>query len=348
MNRPATEEETRMDAAVLARLASYKYTCVMIAAERLGLYDYLREKTTPEELAAMLGYLEQPLRRLFYALEACGMIYRDRDGWEFTHHGRRILESPNRIHQQIRGIDETMHAWLHIDEAVRRDGDLTPFHNQGGTSIWLSRAQDPARLRDFQDVMTLNVPAAFDLLVGDGRAGEHTDLLPFTGIVADVGGGTGRLLVRILDMYPQLEGMLIELPEVIQLATREAYIPERVADRINLQPANVLDEDFHWTADVSLLVNVLHDWDDSRALAILKKCAEASPRMLLIERLVRPAYEHEVAMLDLQMMAVHGGRQRSLEEYRRMGNEAGLALKTLVQGSRPTTRSMSLVEFVRC
>lgn len=345
MTGAATDEETRMDAAVLARLASYKYTCVMIAAERLGLYDYLSEKTTPKELAAMLDYLEQPLRRLFYALEACGMIYRDRDGWEFTHHGRRIVESPNRIWQQIRGIDETMHAWLHLDEAVRRDGNLmTPFHNQGGTSIWLSRAQDPARLRDFQDVMTLNVPAAFDLLVGDGR----TDLLPFTGIVADVGGGTGQLLVRILDMYPQLEGMLIELPEVIQLATREAYIPERVAARLNLQPANVLDEDVHWTADVSLLVNVLHDWDDSRALTILKKCAEASPRVLLIERLVRQAHEHEVAMLDLQMMAVHGGRQRSLEEYRRMGNTAGLALKTLVQGSRPTTRSMNLLEFVRC
>lgn len=346
MNRPATEEETRMDAAVLARLASYKYTCVLIAAERLGLYDYLREKTTPKELADKLGYLEQPLRRLFYALEACGMIYRDRDGWEFTHHGRRIVESPNRIREQIRVLDETMHAWLHLDEAVRSDGDLmTPFHTQGGTSIWLSRAQDPARLRDFQDVMTLNVGGAFDLLVGDGRAGERTDLLPFTGIVADVGGGTGQLLVRILDMYPQLEGMLIELPEVIQLATREAYIPERVAERINLQPANVLDEDFHWTADVSLLVNVLHDWDDSRALTILKKCAEASPRVLLIERLVRQAHEHEVAMLDMQMMAVHGGRQRSLEEYRRMGNTAGLVLKTRSLDQR---RPMNLLEFVRC
>ena len=323
-----SNEESK-DAAVVTRLNSWKYSCIMIAAERIGLFDDLQESKTVAEIAELRGLSRESVQRLLYGLELTGLCYRDEDKWQLTGHGKRVVESPSQIRAQIRLAAVQMPQWL---ELGRMGTTPSEWHKQG-----YKQASKTWETLDFQQVMQVNADAVAKVLQNAN--------IPVTGTVVDVGGGMGDVLVRILNVYPKLTGVVLELPEVAQLAERwiSATYPKSITDRISVLSANMFACDVHWEGDANLLVNIVHDWYDGAAAELFRRCSETAPKLFVVERVVIPGREYLLAAHDLHMMAVTGGKQRTLQELTELGKQAGFS----VVSAQVSESTFSVVEFAR-
>ena len=170
------------------------------------------------------------------------------------------------------------------------------------------------------------------------------DFSQFSTLV-DVGGGHGILLTTILQANPALQGLLFDLPHVAE-ETRQRLTAAGVADR-----RTSVGGDFFTAAlprgDAYLLKWIIHDWDDERAITLLKNCHRAIPangKLLLVEAVIPPGntpFFHKV--LDLTMLVVTGGLERTAAEYRTLLAAAGFRLTQII----PTQTEMSVIEAVR-
>jgi hypothetical protein len=167
---------------------------------------------------------------------------------------------------------------------------------------------------------------------------------PEHGVVCDVGGGVGTLLCAVLDGRPGLRGILVDAPG--PLAEAGGVLESAgVADRVTLSLGDLFER-IDATADVYLLKDVLHDWDDDRCATILQTVRAAmSPgaKVVLVERLQDPDRPDPVASLvDVQMLTqCDGGRQRSVAELQALLRSAGLR-----RGAVHRTAGPALVEGV--
>jgi O-methyltransferase domain len=160
--------------------------------------------------------------------------------------------------------------------------------------------------------------------------------------IVDVGGGHGMLLHGILSANPRLRGVLADQPSVVASATALRTGP--VADR-----CEIVGIDFFQAvpegADAYIAKSVIHDWNDSDAIKILKNCWRAISRdgtMLLIERILKPANQPDPAkFVDLAMLVLaSGGRERTEAEFRALLGEAGFSLIRVI----PTAGALSIIQ----
>src|SRR5690606_28779338 len=153
----------------------------------------------------------------------------------------------------------------------------------------------------------------------------------------DVGGGRGHLLQAILARAPETNGILFELPHVI------ADAAEAASERLTLAAGDFFADPLP-SADAYVLMEVLHDWDDEHARRILegvRRSAPAHARLLIVEAVVSaepgPAFGKT---LDVIMLAITGGRERTQAEYALLLRETGFQLERVI----PTPAQYSLVE----
>lgn len=149
--------------------------------------------------------------------------------------------------------------------------------------------------------------------------------------VADVGGGTGALLAELLVRHDGLRGVLIELPETAARGLR--YLAGRgLADRCETVGRSFFDE-LPGGSDAYVLNRVLHDWPDAEAVAILRRCAAAAGeggRVLILESPGgADADPLGFAEMNLRMLVLCGGRERTLEDYRALVGTAGLRVEAV-------------------
>jgi SAM-dependent methyltransferase len=151
--------------------------------------------------------------------------------------------------------------------------------------------------------------------------------------VVDVGGGTGALLAEVLRARPRIRGTLVDLPRAVA-RSGEIFQAAGVADRVTTVGQSFFDP-LPGGADVYMLKNVLSDWPDPEAKAILSRCAEAarpSGRVVLLGG-VTPDKDPSPELL---MMVLVGGKARTLGEFRKLAGEAGLEVRTV--GRQPSGR----------
>ena len=142
--------------------------------------------------------------------------------------------------------------------------------------------------------------------------------------VVDVGGGYGALLATILNTYPGVRGILYDLPHVVDGARRQLS-SANVLDRCEIVTGDFFDS-IPANGDVYLLKSILHDWDDERSIAILRNCHAAATRgveILVVEHvmpttIVASNYDRSVTTRDLNMLVMLHGRERTLQEFRRL------------------------------
>jgi hypothetical protein len=162
-------------------------------------------------------------------------------------------------------------------------------------------------------------------------------------IVADVGGARGAMLYALLRIHPHLQGIVFDRPNVIASASAAAGefgLQERVTtvggDFFQCVPG----------ADLYLLKHILHDWDDAACICILRNCRRAlrpGGRVAVIELLLGEIEEPSLApIFDVTMMVMSSGRERSLVEYKRMFEAAGLRATNVI----PTKTPMTILEAV--
>lgn len=148
-----------------------------------------------------------------------------------------------------------------------------------------------------------------------------TDQVVFTGCVCDIGGGKGHLLDAILSANPKVNGINFDLPEVI------AALP-KVNDRTRLQSGSFFET--IPSADIYLMKSILHDWPDDKAIEILKVChSHMSDQAVLyvIEPVLIQSQDYDYAkLMDILMLAVTGGRERTLAEYKELFERSGFKI----------------------
>lgn len=163
----------------------------------------------------------------------------------------------------------------------------------------------------------------------------------FSGIssIIDVGGGEGELLRRILALNPGLRGMVFDLPNAIQL------MKDASSDRARCSyVAGNFFESVPEGADAYLLCGVVHDWDDDRAVTVLRKCRSAmasNGRLLIVDMIVPETASPSFSkLLDLNMMVMTGGRERTKAEFQALLDAADYRLTRVI----PTMAPQSMIE----
>ena len=144
------------------------------------------------------------------------------------------------------------------------------------------------------------------------------------GTIGDIGGGRGHLLQAILEVVPTARGLLFDLPPVIEEVNGLA------SDRLSLQAGDFFKDPLP-VCDAYLLMEVIHDWDDTQAVSILQGVRRAAPsgaKVLVIEQMIPDdPGPHWAKTLDLHMLALLGGRQRSRQQYASLLQQAGFAFR---------------------
>src|SRR5262245_54764454 len=182
--------------------------------------------------------------------------------------------------------------------------------------------------------------------IGQGAAEAVVQAYDFSGIgkIIDVGGGHGTLIAPILRKYPEMTGILFDLPHVAESA-RESIASAGLAQR-----CEIVGGDFFKSVpagcDAYLLRWIIHDWDHDRALTILRNCRQAigeRSRLLLIESVIPAGNDfHPGKMLDYIMLLCFGGQERTEEEFERLLREADFHLNRVA----PTGSHLSIIEAV--
>ena len=166
-------------------------------------------------------------------------------------------------------------------------------------------------------------------------------------MVADLGGGGGSLILAVLEQYPQVRGMLVDLEPSVE-AAKARFAEERLSSRCELVAAD-LSVSVPAGADVYMLKHVLHGRRDAEAIAMLKNCRAVIPEngTLLVIEFVLPDVVSKAdralevhLMSDLNMLAVTGGRERSEREWRTLLEAAGFRLSAVY----PVGNDVGIVE----
>ena len=160
--------------------------------------------------------------------------------------------------------------------------------------------------------------------------------------IVDVGGGHGALLAHILEQNPQSSGVLFDAPSVIAGATGaiDTQVNQGRAEKV----AGNFFEAVPSGGDAYVLKYIIHDWDDERAIMILKNCRQAmaeNGRVLLVEMVIPAGNAPSPGkFLDLEMLLYFSSRERTEAEYRDLLQQAGLELITIT----PTASPFSIIE----
>jgi SAM-dependent methyltransferase len=193
------------------------------------------------------------------------------------------------------------------------------YESMHGRSFWVDIEVNPALSEFFHGVMAAYTWQTAPLLV------KEYDWSSVRRVV-DVGGGAGALLAQLLRAHRHLHGILVDLPAAAP-AAEWAFAEAGLADR-----ATVVDGTFFTTlptgADVYLVSRLLSGWNDERATAILRRCAEAAAPngvVLIVEVLSGAEHAGNNSSFDLHRLVLLGGRERTVADFESIADDAGLA-----------------------
>ena len=305
------------------RLMAFATTRVIGALVEVGAIEALGVgPATAAKLAGDLDLDADTLERTLRLAADEGIVARGRGGaWSLTATGQALREghSPS-ISYWARHINTAavQEAWANLAASIRTGEPSFPATH--GRSVWDHFAANPDEERLFASSMR-EMTGLVKAWVVSGYP------WPERGAVCDVAGGSGPLLAAILAARPELNGVLVEAPGVLPEA--DAHLHRAgVRDRVELVEGNIFER-VEAKADLYLLKDILHDWDDERSLAILETVRAAmapGSKLILVETLLDHDDPDPVAVLvDLHMLTqCDGGRQRSADELRSLLAAAGL------------------------
>jgi hypothetical protein len=321
-------------------LGSLVSQAIYVAA-KLGVADLLAGGAkSADELARETGAHAPSLYRVMRALAACGVFAEREDGrFELTPMSeplRSNVVGSMRDATIFMGEEWHWRVWGHLLHSVKT-GEAA-WERTHGAPVFEFFAANPEPARIFDRAMTSMSNLATAAVL---------DSYDFSGVeqLVDVAGGEGGVLTSVMHAYPRLRGVLFDLAHVIENARRRVAA-QGVADRCELVAGDFF-KSVPTGADAYVMKHIIHDWDDERAILILKNIARAmrdDGRVLLIESVItRGAESNFGKILDIEMLASPGGKERTAEEYRELFARAGLRLTRIV----PTKSSYSVIEAVK-
>ncbi|MGI5518592.1 methyltransferase [Streptomyces sp. CA-106131] len=312
---------------------------IIRAAIDLSLPEHLAGGSlTADEVAERESSAPETTFRLMRACVVLGLLTAD-DSGRFS--GTPLLGT---LHKDAPGslrglaLATTLSAqwlsWNAFTSSVRKG--RTQVHEALGTDFFDYLKQHPAEARAFSDGL------ASTTSLWTGTAAKVIDTAGVE-LVADIGGANGSLLHLLLEDDPQLRGIVFDLPNVVESAIEEAA-SKGLSDR-----TEVVGGDFFQSvpaADLYLIKMIMHDWDDESCITILKNVRAAmnpGARVTVVEMLVgKPSNPGPAALMDMNMLAVCPGQERSLSQYDALLSAAGLRRTSVT----PTESGQSVIEAV--
>ena len=312
-------------------------------AATLGVADQLKDGPRPvAELAQATATHGPSLHRVLRLLASAGVLTEQEDGtFGLTPIGECLrTDTPESANAMVRLFagPRVQDNWRDLEYSVRtgepafcKRGIAAPFEAQDSPD----GASFDAAMANITRLIAVAVAAAYDFT-------------PFRTIV-DVGGGNGALLISLLQANPAVRGTVFDLPAAALRATRN-IAASGLGER-----CQAAGGDFFQAVpdggDAYLLKHVIHDWNDEKAIAILRSCHRAMPahgKLLIVEgvyprRIDQSLASRGAAANDVNMLVSTGGRQRSEAEFCSLYDAAGFTLTRIV----PTQARVAVIEGAR-
>ena len=326
-------------AALLQMITGYWVSQAIYVAAKLGIADLLAEgPRSAEELAAATETHADALYRVLRALASVGIFSEVSPSRFALTSLADLLRSgaPNSLRAfAIVCGEELYRVWAEALSSVRTGESA--FERVLGVNAFGYFAQNPTFGEVFNEAMV-----GFTSQIAQAITTAY-DFSPF-GTVADIGGGHGALLAAILRSTPVAQGILFDLPHVV--AGAEPFLSAAgVADRCTRVGGDFFAE-IPSGADAYVLAQILHDWDDERSAAILRQVRQAMSdraRLLVVELNVPEGDEPAFGKwMDLNMLVLLNGRERTAAQYAQLFQAAGLKLVRAI----PTSTGQSIVEAI--
>ncbi|MFN2608154.1 MAG: methyltransferase [Acidimicrobiales bacterium] len=296
------------------------------AVAELAVADHIDDDPVAvEELARRCAVTVDGLDRVLRLLAAHGVFARRGPSYEHTETSRLLRsDHPMSMRPFVRmmgrpafwasfgALDHSIHTGAPGFEMVDRNG------------LWTYLRTHPEEARVFDEAMTAKAQADIVAVLTAYDFGRF-------GTIADIGGGRGHLLRAVLDRVPTASGMLFDLPGVTE--TLDAVPP-----RLSLHPGDFFVDPLP-RADAYVLMEVLHDWSDAEAAAILqavRSAARPGATLLIIEAIIPDGdLDPRVHALDVIMLAVTGGRERTAPQLASLLEGAGFRATATVETGSP-------------
>jgi hypothetical protein len=327
--------------AVIQVIAGFWSARAVYIAAKLGLADLVQDgPKTAAELAVLTGAHAPSLYRLLRALASTGWFEEDAGG--------RFRPTPLTAGLQT-GVPGSLRSLAMTElgeEHYPAWGDLLFSVNSGklafdqvfGMPNWEFWASHPENAQIFNQAMSELTAVLEPVVLG---------ACDFSGCntIVDVGGGRGTLIASILRAYPNARGVVLDLPHVMEQG-RQHVNEQGLSERCELVAGDFF-ESVPEGGDAYILKYILHDWDDERSIAILTNCHRAmlpNGKLFVIEAVIPSGNEpffHK--FMDLNMLVMTGGRERTEAEYRALFETAGFHLDRVT--STPT--EVAVLEGVR-
>jgi len=331
MEQPSPQEQ------ISRMLSGYWISQALYVAAKLGRADLLKDgPRTADELASATNSQPRSVYRLLCGLASMG-VFAESDLHRFS-----LTPLAECLRSDVPGSQRSL-AIMTGEEHYQAFGQLLysvqtgtiAFDKLYGMPVFDFLQKHPEQAQIFDEAMV-------------GVHGRETaamlDAYDFSGIrvLADIGGGNGSVLTAVLRKYPAMRGILFDLPGVVERA------------KTNIQAAGLFErcqvvggsffESVPQGADAYLLRHIIHDWDDEKATTILRnvhRAMSAGGKLLVVESVIPPGNEPSFGkLLDLAMLVIPGGEERTQEEYQELYEAAGFRLTRIV----PTKAEVSVIE----
>jgi ubiquinone/menaquinone biosynthesis C-methylase UbiE len=336
---PATSQ-LPAHAQVIQMATAYWISRAIYVAAQLGIADLLKDGPRDAEgIAAATGTYAPAVGRVLRSLASVGIFNSDAQGrYCLTPLGAALQsDAPGAARSTVIALSGSFFwaAWGEVLHSVRT-GE-TGIEKALGVSEYEYLAQHPEDASHFNAAMI-------------GYHGEEpaaiVDAYDFSGsgTVVDVGGGSGNLLGRILAANPTARGVLFELPQVLFDARRNLEATG-VAERCQFVGGDFLQA-VPDGGDIYIVSHCIHNWDEASCVQILANCRRAMPprgRLLIVEAVLKAGDEPDPAkILDLAMLLVPGGQERTENEYRELLEKGAFRLTRVM----PTRTSACVIEAI--
>lgn len=310
----------------------YAASSAINAIARLEIADLLHERPlSGDELAKQTSTNSDALCRVLRLLCSLGIFHEVERGKFANNEASELLrkDAEGSMRDTLLFISDPFHFKAYADMLPTiRDGKTAVEH------IWGKGCFDVLADDEQEQTLFNNAMTNFTRQT----VAQVLEAYDFSGIekLVDVAGGHGALLTGILKKYPKMHGVLFEL-EHVAAGAKESISKQNLSDR-----CEVVSGDFFKSVaggDAIIMKHIIHDWDDERALTILKNCRQAltaSGRILLVEMILAEANEpHPSRFLDVEMLMLPGGRERTEKEFSELFAKAGLKLQRVARTKAP-------------
>ena len=299
----------------------------------LGVADHIDDAPVlAKELAARCGADEDALGRVLMLLAAHGVFDRVGDAYAHTD-ASHLLRSDHpmsmRAFPRMMGMGSFNTSLAQLEHSVRTGEAAFGLVASDGLFAHLQRNPDEARIFD----ASMTAKAA-----GDTSAVLSSYDFSRFSTIADIGGGRGHLLRAVLEAAPKANGILFDLPAVIDTV-------DAPSERLAVQAGDFFVDALP-SADAFILMEVIHDWNDDQAAAILsavRRAAAPGAAVLIIEAVADDEVPDPVVRtLDVIMLAITGGRERTSAELGQLLASTGFR----TTGATPTPSPLRIVEAI--